>query len=125
MQAGDYVIQRPQSWFVNYFKKIKGLGVKTAQHFGKTAHESEVNIASSRGKFARQTLAVTEGNQGPYKLTGNNNERFLIVLSGTEKSTSTVNCSPADRIETISLITIWHKSPSPQPPGGQRIEGNC
>ena len=85
VQAGDYVIQRPQSWFVNYFKKIKGLGVKTAQHFGKTAHESEVNIASSRGKFARQTLAVTEGNQGPYKLTGNNNERFLIVLSGTEK----------------------------------------
>ncbi len=85
VQAGDYVIQRPQSWFINYFKKIKGLGVQTEQNFGKAGHRSEVNIASSRGKFARQTLVIAEGNQGPYKLTGNNNERFLIVLSGTEK----------------------------------------
>ena len=35
--------------------------------------------------YTRQNLAVTEGNQGLYKLTGNNGELFIIVLAGTER----------------------------------------
>lgn len=85
VMAGDYVLPKPNSYFMNYFKKLKGLGAYTEIKQGNNEIKTGVNVANSRGKFARQTLANKEGNQGPYKLTGNNNERFIIVLSGTEK----------------------------------------
>lgn len=84
--AGDYEINRPNSYFINYFKKLKGLSVSQNiedQKFG--SWNNKASAAISRGKFARNILEVREGNQGPYKLTGNDGERFLIVLSGTEK----------------------------------------
>ncbi len=43
------------------------------------------SIAVARGQFTRQQIQPIEGNQGPYKLVGNGNQRFLIVLAGTER----------------------------------------
>lgn len=84
--AGDYNLVKPKSYFINYFKKLKGLSGKNQIDLGKRGIlNTEANFAVSRGKFARQNLDTKEGNQGPYKLTGNNGERFLIVLSGSEK----------------------------------------
>jgi hypothetical protein len=84
--AGDYNLQRPKSYFMNYSKKLKGLSGRNEYSFGNNRTLStNANFAVSRGKFARQNLETKEGNQGPYKLTGNNGERFLIVLSGSEK----------------------------------------
>ncbi|MEM9548714.1 MAG: hypothetical protein AAGA77_22205 [Bacteroidota bacterium] len=84
--AGDYNLERPRSYFINYFKKLQGLSGSNSFNLGpnKTL-TSNANFAVSRGKFARQILDTKEGNQGPYKLTGSNGERFLIVLSGSEK----------------------------------------
>ena len=42
-------------------------------------------IASSRGKFATNYFNGVDGLQGPYKLTGQNGERDIIVIAGTEK----------------------------------------
>ena len=84
--AGDYDLRKPNSYFMNYFKKLKGITV--ASTF-KTGTETEVfskgSFAISRGKFSRQNLVTQEGNQGPYRLQGNNGERFIIVLAGTER----------------------------------------
>ena len=84
--AGDYELTRPDSYFMNFQKKLKGLNVghqEVLKNIGKI--NTIANIANSRGKFARQTLPTKEGNQGPYKLAGNNKESFIIVLSNQEK----------------------------------------
>ena len=84
--AGDYELRKPNSYFMNYFKKLKGISLATTTQ-GKKGTEifNKGSFAISRGKFARQTLTTSEGNQGPYRLQGNNNERFIIVLAGTER----------------------------------------
>ncbi|MEE9438713.1 MAG: hypothetical protein V3V14_06905 [Saprospiraceae bacterium] len=84
--AGDYNLTRPNSYFINYQKKLKGISIaNTTTLNGEKSLTSNGNFAISRGKFTRQNLVTSEGNQGPYKLTGANNERFLIVLSGSER----------------------------------------
>jgi len=84
--AGDYELRRPNSYFMNYFKKVKGITLRSSATLDeKSELSSKGSFAISRGKFARQFLVTREGNQGPYRLQGNNGERFLIVLAGTEK----------------------------------------
>jgi len=86
LTAGDYELARPTGRFINYFKKLQGLTVRHEQDLGPLgkAHV-EGSVAINRGQFARVQLATTEGNQGPYRLQGNQNERFLVVLAGTER----------------------------------------
>ncbi len=84
--AGDYELRRPDGYFMNYFKKLKGVSVASTLDMNKnTEIYTKGSFAISRGKFARQNIPIREGNQGPYRLVGNNNERFIIVLAGTEK----------------------------------------
>ena len=85
LKAGDYVLEEKELYFTRYFKKLQGASLGHSQTVGEASIDGKASYAVSRGKFARQTLIVTEGNQGPYKLTGNDGERFLIILSGTER----------------------------------------
>jgi len=86
LTAGDYELNRPESYFMNYYKKLQGATFGQKQKLGeKGGLQSNASVAVSRGKFSRNIMATSEGNQGPYKLRGPNNERFIIVLSGTEK----------------------------------------
>ncbi len=72
--AGDFELRRPDSYFMNFQKKLKGININHDQYIGGGAEvNTKVNVASSRGKFARQTIPTKEGNQGPYRLRRDNN----------------------------------------------------
>lgn len=84
--AGDFWLYKPTGYFMNYRKRAQGLSVEylwsaDTVNFWKT----QVSGAFSKGKFARQNIVGIEGNQGPYRLKGNENEPFIIILSGTER----------------------------------------
>ncbi|MDB4533778.1 hypothetical protein N9242_02830, partial [Vicingaceae bacterium] len=88
LTAGDFYLQRPKSYFMNFNKKVKGGSFEMKM---KTSKKNEFNTmrpiisgAISKGKFARNRVQGVEGNQGPYRLTGADNETFIIILSGTE-----------------------------------------
>lgn len=85
--AGDYELRRPNSYFMNYLKKLQGatFSNKLELSEGLGTIKTSASIAISRGKFARNNIIQQEGNQGPYRLEGNGGERFIIVLAGTEK----------------------------------------
>ncbi len=84
--AGDYELDRPEGYFMNYYKKLKGFSVNNQSSINdRWTISNKGSFAISRGKFRRLELETREGNQGPYKLLGESNELFLQVLSGTEK----------------------------------------
>lgn len=89
LTAGDYYLERPESYFMNFNKKVKGgsfeVKLKTSKKNEFNTMTPTISAAISKGKFARNKIQGIEGNQGPYRLTGADNEAFIIVLSGTEK----------------------------------------
>lgn len=86
--AGDFELRRPDSYFMNFYKKGQG-GVLTTEYLpGKRKDQvmrTGLSGAISKGKYARNTFDGIEANQGPYKLNGSQNESFIIVLAGTEQ----------------------------------------
>lgn len=90
--AGDFQINRPESYFMNFNKRLKGGSFSSkfnalTDSSGKVIATNKVSVSAAiaRGRFARNQIQGVEGNQGPYRLRGNNNEVFIIILSGSEK----------------------------------------
>ncbi len=87
--AGDFDLQKPPGYFMKYNKKARGItfesGSTNLLNPLKKGFRVTASAAISKGKFARNKIVAIEGNQGPYKLKGNNNEPFIITLSGSEK----------------------------------------
>ena len=83
--AGDYELQRPNSYFMNYFKKLQGATYSNESEYKDGMLRSQISAAVARGKYTRNNIVVQEGNQGPYRLEGAEGERFIIIQSGTEK----------------------------------------
>ncbi len=81
---GDFEMKRPNSYFMNYYKKSRGIHVDFQENKKSLKYYSNADAAISRGRFARNTIQGIEGNQGPYRLNGINGETFIIVISGTE-----------------------------------------
>lgn len=87
LTAGDYQIQSGESFFMKYNKRLRGGSFETQFP---VADKKGMNLvgagaAISRGKFSRNIIQGNEGNQGPYRLTGAENETYIIILSGTER----------------------------------------
>lgn len=88
LTAGDYQIRSSNSYFMRYNKRLRGGDVEanfeTPRNGTTIKNKLQASAAVSRGKFARNVFNGLEGNQGPYRLVGDENESFIIVLSGTE-----------------------------------------
>lgn len=87
--AGDFILKKPNGYFMNYFKRAQGAYVITEQelNFSKAKKKLSVEASGSisKGRFARNLIQGIEGNQGPYRLTGADNELFIVILAGTEQ----------------------------------------
>lgn len=85
--AGDYNLKSFDSYFMKFAKQLQGGSYINDLRFKKAGIrlQTSTSMAVSRGKFARNVFQGAEGNQGPYRLVGNNNETFLIILAGSEK----------------------------------------
>ena len=86
LTAGDYELKRPNSYFMNFYKRTQGAMIN---HDFKTEKgvrfSTTVAAAVAKGRSARNQIVGQEGNQGPYRLTGNNGETYIVVIAGTER----------------------------------------
>ena len=85
VKAGDLFLENRQSQFLNFNKKVQGLSTRFS--LGTPENKTDIFAAAAlvRGQYARSTFVGQEGNQGPYKLKGNNGELFVLVVSGSER----------------------------------------
>ncbi len=86
LTMGDFVIKRPASHFMNFTRKVKGGQYQTRKIFDKKKSlGTGTSLALARGKYNRMQFVGQEGNQGPYRLKGANDENFIIIMAGTER----------------------------------------
>ena len=84
--VGNFQQQKPKGYFLNFYKRSQGLFFSNDYDIAKGAVlKTTVSGAVTGGQFVRNVIQGIEGNQGPYKLTGANNELYIVVLSGTER----------------------------------------
>ncbi|MDA0778978.1 MAG: hypothetical protein O3C19_07940, partial [Bacteroidetes bacterium] len=85
LTLGDFLMQRPiDSYFINYYKKSRGLQIQNVTHSHDWSIKTDAEAALSRGRFNRNRIDGIEGNSGPYRLSGENGELFIVVIAGTE-----------------------------------------
>lgn len=85
VKAGDLFIENRTSQFLNFNKKVQGLATKFI--FDNQSSKTTVETAAAlvRGQYAKSEIKGQEGNQGPYKLRGTNNELYILIISGSER----------------------------------------
>lgn len=86
LTLGDYNIERPDAYFLNFNKRVQGIQYQGGFWQDKKV-KNKVSFSGSmaKGQFTRNIFQGIEGNQGPYKLQGENGEQFFIVLAGSER----------------------------------------
>lgn len=81
MQMGDIDVNLDGSHFARFSRRLQGVEVRSKTPAGSYTAAAAV----MRGNFRTATLRVSDGIQGPYRLTGASDEPFVVVLAGTER----------------------------------------
>lgn len=86
VRAGHIDLIQERDFFGNFTQKVTGLQVGTELTHGNDS-KTRIQVAGSttRGEFATKKFNGQNGNQGPYRLSGNNNELYIIIVSGSER----------------------------------------
>ena len=103
IRAGDIDLVNTDSYFANFSKRVQGLLV-SANLSEKTSVFASGALV--RGQFTTTQFTAQEGNQGPYKLRGQNNELYVLIVSGSE--TVYVNGIPLERGENNDYIIDYN-----------------
>jgi len=84
--VGDYDLKMQRDYFMRLNRNLQGIQLDVQHDFNDNVKmKNSISAAISRGSFAVNSFQGIEGNQGPYKLRGNNAENFIIILAGSEK----------------------------------------
>ena len=106
IRAGDIDLENRDSYFASFSKRVQGLNVDV--DLGSEDMKTNLFAAGAlvRGQFTTSQFRAQEGNQGPYKLRGPNNELYVLVISGSE--TVYVNGTPIKRGENQDYIIDYN-----------------
>ncbi|MBA4276569.1 hypothetical protein, partial [Flavobacterium sp.] len=85
IRAGDVFLENHKTQFLNFNKKAQG--ITTSFDFGDEDNKTNIfaSAALVKGQYAKSNFVGQEGNQGPYKLIGQNGELYVLVISGSER----------------------------------------
>ena len=85
LRAGDLDLIDRENYFMRFQKKVSGIMVNAFP--GKKPGEAEVFASGAivRGKFNSYKFTGQDGNQGPYRIEGPDNQQFVIMISGSER----------------------------------------
>ena len=103
IRAGDIDLVNNTSYYNGFSKRVQGLLVNANLSKKTSVFASGALV---RGQFTTSQFTAQEGNQGPYKLRGENGELFVLVVSGSE--TVYVNGVPLERGENKDYIIDYN-----------------
>lgn len=106
IRAGDVNLENTSTDFMRFQKKVQGVGI-TANLPSENSNTTLFAAgALVRGRYTQSRFQGQEGNQGPYKLTGPNEELFILIVSGSE--TVYVNGLPVQRGENNDYVIDYN-----------------
>lgn len=85
IRAGDIFLENRKTQFLSFNKKVQGLSANFDFDNGKSKTNVFASVSFVKGQYAKSTFTGQEGNQGPYKLKGQNGELYVLVISGSER----------------------------------------
>ncbi|MFA5667789.1 MAG: hypothetical protein WC967_01000 [Balneolaceae bacterium] len=81
LQMGDVDVQFEQSAFAKLNRRLQGAAGYNSSKAG--VYAGAVSVV--RGTYKSMKFDGNDGVQGPYRLKGDENEQFVIILAGTER----------------------------------------
>ncbi|SMO43479.1 hypothetical protein [Gracilimonas mengyeensis] len=81
VEMGDVDISLEQSTFAQLNRRLQGAAGYVESSYGD--YSGAVSVV--RGTYKSMNFSGQEGVQGPYRLTGRNDEEFVVILAGTER----------------------------------------